>query len=453
MDLRRAKIGTLLTIGIVAITGLMISVTVYSSYLTSNAQNIIRNSTTRIFDVLTIQRDIEELFSGIDDLEVIQDQEQLEFKTQNVNKLFVRAQETIKKAHEKKIFSDEETSRANEILNKVTTTSSKAVDLKEESLERESEEKEQKFYQGVSNIGFQFNKLRNIRFEMSGLVNEIIIRSDEEFRNAMDMVHRAQILTWIIIGVSLILAVFLAFFLIKSAKKIYELKNEFVNIIAHDLRNPVAAIIGSLDLISSEKNKTKTELGEYLQAVEVSAQKLRSQINNLLEVGRTEAGHVKIKIEPVMPFEVIEESVLRAKALSETMEMKIIDKKTDGKNVYVLADRSKLSDVLDNLISNAIKYNKKNGSVTISTQEDEGIFKISVTDTGHGIPEDQKHKIFKKYSRLQRDTEGGVGGTGLGLYTVKLSMDKMGGAVSFDTKEGEGTTFTVSLKKTSSRKS
>jgi signal transduction histidine kinase len=138
---------------------------------------------------------------------------------------------------------------------------------------------------------------------------------------------------------------------------------------------------------------------------------------------------------------------LRAKALAEISEIKIIYKKSDDKTVYVLADRSKLSDVLDNLISNAIKYNRKKGAVTISTQSTDKLFSISVTDTGHGIPDDKKDLIFKKYSRLQTDKQKGVTGTGLGLYTVKLSMDKMKGTASFESKENEGTTFTVSLNK------
>ena len=443
------KIGTLLGIGIVAIIGLMISATVYSSYLNSKAQNIIENSTSRIFDVLTIQRDTEELFSAIDGLEIIQNQEKLDEAKENIKFLHDRALNTIRVGRERQIFSESDTASANETLNKVSAISVRIISLKEEAIDQSvSQDESNQLFNGVSRLDNEFNTLRNVRFEMLGVVNDVIIRSDEEFRAAMDLVQTAQKVTWAVVVVSLVLALLLAFFLIRSAKKIYDLKNEFINIIAHDLRNPVTAIIGYLDIITTGKDKSAAKLNENLQAVEVSAQKLRNQINNLLEVGRTEAGHVKLMMEPVLAIDVIKESVIRAKAFAETSGMKINDEKAVGENVYVLADRSKLSDILDNLISNAIKYNREKGTVTVSTQDAGEMFSISVADTGHGIPEDQKQKIFKKYSRLERNEEKSVRGTGLGLYTVKLSMDLMKGSVAFKSKENEGTTFTVSLKKT-----
>ena len=117
-----------------------------------------------------------------------------------------------------------------------------------------------------------------------------------------------------------------------------------------------------------------------------------------------------------------------------------------------MADRSKLSDVLDNLISNALKYNREKGVVTISTEDAGELFRVSVADTGYGIAEDQRDKLLKKYSRLQAKSEKGVGGTGLGLYTAKLSMEKMEGTISFESVVDKGTTFTVSLKKASKGK-
>ena len=451
MDLRKVKVGTLLSVGIVAIIGLMISATIYSNYLTNNAQNIIEKSTSRIFDVLTIQRDTEELFSALSELVVIEEQEELNIARENIKRLFDRAKNTVRVGREKEIFSESDSAKANEIFDDVLIISSRIISLKEKTISQGEEqyENDQASYNGGTKLDVQFDNLRDIRFEMLGVVNEIIIRSDEEFRDAMDLVQIAQAVTWIVVGVSLALAVLLAYFLVRSAKKIFDLKNEFINIIAHDLRNPVTAIIGYLELITTTKDKSATDLNENLQAIEVSAQKLRNQINNLLEVGRTEAGHIKLNLEPVRVYDVINESITRAKALAETSGMKVIDEKTVGENVYVLADRSKLSDVLDNLISNAIKYNKKNGTVTISTQDTGEMFSISVADTGLGIQEDQKHKIFKKYSRLDSDGGKFVGGTGLGLYTVKLSMNKMNGTVTFESKDGVGTKFTISFKKVS----
>lgn len=450
MDLRKAKIGTLLSMGIIAIIGLMITASIYSNYLSNSAQNIIRNSTTRIFDVLTIQRDVEELFSALDELVLIQDKQELKVESENINALLQRAQNTVREGGENEIFKITEVERAEEILNDATGVIEHAIELKENSIDQRigvDNDFSDTEIEDANRLNTQFIMLRNIRFDMLEVVNNIINQSDEEFRNAMDLVHRAQMLTWIVISISVVLASLLAFFLIRSAKKIYDLKNEFVNIIAHDLRNPVTAINGYLDIITTGKEPSKNELNESLQAITVSAQKLTIQINNLLEVGRTEAGHIKLNLEAVQPFDVIKESIVRAKALAETSGIKINYVKTNEKDIFVSADRSKLSDVLDNLISNAIKYNKKNGTVTISTEDKGELFSISVSDTGSGIPEEQKHKIFKKYTRLGTDENKKVGGTGLGLYTVKLSMDKMKGTVMFESKENVGTKFIISLKK------
>ena len=195
----------------------------------------------------------------------------------------------------------------------------------------------------------------------------------------------------------------------------------------------------------TDKSMKPANMRKHLRIVEVATHRLRNQINNLLEVGRSEAGYVKINLEPVCVAKVLMESVMRAKAFADTKGMTIVYDNPVGEEVYVLADRHKLADVLDNLISNAVKYNKKEGLITITTRDTGENFTISVTDTGYGIPEGQKDKIFKKYSRLESSSKKRVGGTGLGLYTAKLSMEQMKGTITFMTKKGEGTTFTISL--------
>jgi signal transduction histidine kinase len=455
IDLRKFKIGTLLSVGMVLIVGLMICATAYSNYLTTNAQRTISKSTTRVFDVLTIQRDTGELFSAMEDMVVYHDQQKLKEAKDKIDGLHKRAEKTIREAGQNKIFDEAELAKAEGVLSTAQEATEHVIKSKigtiRASEDDESSDSDQ-FYQIYIDSDQQLTQIRNIGFEMESIFHEMTIRSDEEHRSAMELVAKAQYITWIVIGTSIVLAVSLAFFLIKSVKQIFDLKNEFVNIIAHDLRNPVTAIKGYIELIATYKDKSKSKLDESLKAVNISVHKLNLQINNLLEVGRTEAGRIKLSLETMQPFEVVDESVLRAQAFAEISGVKINYEKAKNENVYISADRSKLSDILDNLISNAIKYNRKNGIVTVSTDETKEMLSISVTDTGQGIPEDQKEKIFKKYSRLDTDKGKKVKGTGLGLYTVKLAMDQMQGNVSFETEEGKGTTFTVSFKKVSKDK-
>ncbi len=450
MDIRKASVGTLLTIGIIAIIGSIISATIYTNYLTSSAQNTIRKSTLRMFDVFTIQHGIDDLFSSLESLDLIIEIEDLDRSDKSVKSKIERSRQTVNESKQTDVFSSEELERIEDLVDDAELAANEIFRLKRKIIRVGLEYDE--FGLSVStkdtkNLRDQFEIVRYLQLEVKEVAGGVVGRSDIEFRQAMRVVEKALILTWVVIGMSLVLAVVLAYHLIKSVKKIYDLKNEFVNIIAHDLRNPVTAITGYLEMVSSQKNKKVSELGEDLLAMTVSAQKLRTQISNLLEVGRTEAGRQKLYLESVNPFEVIGESVLRAKALAQVSSIKINYKEKDGKNVYILADRSKLSDVLDNLVSNAIKYNSEKGTVTINTKDEGDKLGISVSDTGKGIPDDQKDKIFKRYSRLDTDKGKRVGGTGLGLYTVKLAVEQMKGAVGFVSKTNEGTTFTATFKK------
>lgn len=455
MELEKFKVGTLLGVGIAAIVGLMVLTTVYLNYLSYSAQDIIQSSTSRIFDVLTIQRDTDELFSALEDVEVMQDKGEVEAARVRFEELYRRAEETVDRAGEEGVFEEEEVVQAEKVLRDTREVAERVFAKKGAVIERREEVNESGDEDvEVDNREFkemnqEFINARNVGFGMSSLVHNVIMRSDEEFNGAMDLVQRSQMVTWVVVGVSVVMAITMGYFIVRFAKRSYDIKNEFIYVVAHDLRNPVVAIIGYLELIMTTKNMSRAQMQEPLQTIEVSAQRLRTQIANMLEVGRTETGFLKLKLESVQVAPVIEESVMRAKALVEVKGLKMVYEQVAGKDVYVLADRSKLSDVLDNLISNAVKYNREKGSVTISTEDTGSVFNISVTDTGHGIPEDKRDKLFKKYSRLEAKTEKGVGGTGLGLYTAKLSMEKMEGEISFESVVGEGTTFTVTLKKAS----
>jgi signal transduction histidine kinase len=404
-----------------------------------------------MFDVFTIQHKIEDLFSNLETLDVVIEIDDLEKSEKSVKSKIASSRQTTEESKQKDVFNSEELERIEDLIEDAENTANDIFRLKRKIINKGLEWDE--FGISIStkdtkDLKDQFEVVRYLQFEIKEVVGRVVERSNIEFRQAMRIVERALILTWLIIGLSLVLAVILAYNLVKSVKKIYDLKNEFVNIIAHDLRNPVTAIRGYVELITTDgKHQSKSKLNENLQAINVSVHKLSIQINNLLEVGRSDAGRLKINIESINPFEVINESTLRAKALAEISGIKILKEKAENEKLFISADRSKLSDVLDNLISNAIKYNRQNGTVTVSSRETTDMFSISVTDTGQGIPENQRDKIFKKYSRLDTEKEKKVRGTGLGLYTVKLAMDQMGGSATFETEVDKGTTFTVTFKK------
>lgn len=449
------KIGTMLGGGMVLIIGVMISTTVFSNYLSNSAQEIIRESTTKSFNAINVQNESERFFSSLDETLVIIREDKLNIASSRSEGLLNRLRTTLQESKEQEVFSEVDLKRAEAVLVEVHNISVSYFKLKKELI-RSGVARGRTFEGGYSDqsrkLSNEFDKLSNQKYEMLGLVANVIMRADEESQEALYLVRGAQIVSWIVVGMSLVLAVTLAYFLVRSAKKVFDLKNEFINIIAHDLRNPVTAILGYLDIIMTSKNMRPADTKKQLKIIEVATHRLRNQINNLLEVGRSEAGYVKIDLEPVEVVDLLQESVMRAMAFADTKGMKIIYDKPVSEGVYILADRHKFSDVIDNIISNAIKYNKKEGLVTITSRDEETKFSISITDTGYGIPEDKRDKMFKKYSRLKSSSKERVGGTGLGLYTAKMSMEQMKGTIGFTTKIDEGTTFTVSFQKTKKEK-
>jgi signal transduction histidine kinase len=455
MDLRGMKIGTLLGGGMVLIIGIMVSTTIYSNYLSNSAQEIIRESTVKSFNAINVQNESERFFSSLDETIVIIKEDELDVAQSRSEGLLNGLRTTIQESKKQQVFSEDDLRRAEEVLVDVNDISVSYFKLKRQMI-REGVARGRTFEGGYSNdsrdLSNEFDKLSNNKYAMLGIVANVIINADEDSQEALFLVRWSQIVSWIVVGISLVLAVTMAFFLIRSAKKIFDLKNEFINIIAHDLRNPVTAILGYLDIIMTGKNMKPADVKKHLSIVEVSTHRLRNQINNLLEVGRSEAGYTKINIEPVSVAGVLTESVMRAKAFAETKGMTIIYDEPVSEEIYVLADRHKFTDVFDNLISNAVKYNKKKGLVTVTTRDAGDNFTISVTDTGYGISDDQKDKMFKKYSRLKSSSKKRVGGTGLGLYTAKMSMDQMKGTITFVTEVDKGTTFTISFQKTEKKK-
>jgi|GEM_PF-3013899 signal transduction histidine kinase len=455
MNLQRLKIGTLLGGGMVLIIGVMISTTIFSNYLSNSAQEIIRESTTKSFNAINVQNESERFFSSLDETIVILKEGELNIAQKRSEGLLNGLRTTLQQSKDEQVFSEDDLQRAETVLVDLQDISKNYFSLKREMI-REGTARGRTFEGGYSTksreLSDWFDKLANQKYAMLGIVANVIMNADEESQKALSLVRWSQIVSWVVVGISLVLAITLAFFLIRSAKKILDLKNEFINIIAHDLRNPVTAILGYLDIIQTGKDMKLVDVKKQLKIVEVAAHRLRGQINNLLVVGRSEAGYVKVEIEPVEVAGLLQESVIRAMAFADTKGMKIVYDKPVSAGIYILADKHKFSDVIDNLISNAIKYNKKEGLVTITSRAEGDNFNISVTDTGYGIPEDKKDKMFKKYSRLDSSSKERVGGTGLGLYTAKMSMEQMKGTITFTTKVNEGTTFTVSFQKTEKKK-
>lgn len=228
---------------------------------------------------------------------------------------------------------------------------------------------------------------------------------------------------------------------ISREAEIDRMKTEFISTVSHELRTPLTSIKGYVDLIlEGDTGPVNETQKEFLQIVAQSSNRLTQLINDLLDVERIESEKVFFKKEPVNVVLVIHQ-VLRT--FQKEMEKKGIHLKTgfEREDLVAEGDRGRIEQVLANLISNAIKYNRPAGCIGVWVRQENHFVRIDVEDSGIGISEEDQRRLFQKFFRA--DTS--VWGTGLGLAIVKSIVEKLGGEISVKSKLGEGTTFTIRL--------
>jgi len=219
-------------------------------------------------------------------------------------------------------------------------------------------------------------------------------------------------------------------------------KSEFLSRMSHELRTPLNAILGFGQLLELGGGTRDPESVEHILR---AGRHLLALINEVLDIARIEAGRLSISLEPVIAGEVISTTLdlIRPQAAGRGVQLPATVPAAD---VYVMADRLRLQQVLLNLLSNAIKYNRDGGTVAVSCLTEPGStrVRIAVRDTGRGIPPEMLARLFTPFDRLDADSTA-IEGTGLGLALSKRLAEAMGGTILVDSRVGEGTTFTVDV--------
>jgi signal transduction histidine kinase len=229
-------------------------------------------------------------------------------------------------------------------------------------------------------------------------------------------------------------------------KELDQLKSDFVAKVSHELRTPLTAIKGAVDLILREVAGPLTDKQfHYLNRVRSNTQHLAGLINDLLDLSKIESGKTEIKASRValdgLVHEVLES--LRPVAAEKVIALEA----TFGESsILVSADRSKINQILTNLIGNAIKFTPSSGRITVSASGTgkEGV-QVSVSDTGPGIPPREKEKIFDKFYQIAEEGGTKPKGTGLGLPICKALVELHGGRIWVESEDGHGSTFSFTL--------
>jgi signal transduction histidine kinase len=226
-------------------------------------------------------------------------------------------------------------------------------------------------------------------------------------------------------------------------RELDRLKDEFVSLVSHELRTPLTSIRGYVELLLEEEGQLDDDQRRFLEIVNRNSERLLALVADLLFLAQIDAGKPAIELGQVDLNRIVEECV---EASSPVADSKGIALSLQARRLPKLAgDPARLAQVLDNLVSYALKFTPSGGSVEIRIRAEDGEAVLEVQDTGLGIPEDEQDQLFERFFRSSSSTEAAIPGTGLGLTITKAIVERHGGTIEVESAPHAGTTVRVRL--------
>jgi len=230
---------------------------------------------------------------------------------------------------------------------------------------------------------------------------------------------------------------------VTADRELDRMRDAFVATVSHELRTPLTSISGFLEMLQDEEEEVGETARAYLDVIRRSTGRLHQLVEELLLIAQIEAQRVELESDPLDLVSLASESVeaLRPVAVEHGVSIDLVADHPP----QVRGDARRLAQVIDNLVTNALKFTPEGGSITVSVHGDGSSVLLAVADTGIGIPTDEQGKLFSRFFRSSNATQGAIAGTGLGLAISRALVEQHGGTVALVSEEGRGTEVTVTL--------
>ena len=230
----------------------------------------------------------------------------------------------------------------------------------------------------------------------------------------------------------------------EELRELDRLKDEFVALVSHELRTPLTSIRGYLELVlDGPAGDLTAEQRQFLGVVERNSDRLQRLVGDLLFVAQVDAGRLALELGHLDAAEVGAEAVEAARPAADqkSLELRLVG----DPHVALVGDRARLSQLVDNLVSNAIKFTPAGGHVEVAVRNGAGNVTIEISDSGMGISAEEQERLFQRFYRTAAATSQAIPGTGLGLAISKAIVDAHEGTIELESAEGQGTTFRITI--------
>jgi signal transduction histidine kinase len=230
---------------------------------------------------------------------------------------------------------------------------------------------------------------------------------------------------------------------VTADRELDRMRDAFVATVSHELRTPLTSIAGFVEMLQGETDGLSEDARTYLRVIGRGSDRLQHLVEDLLLMAQIEARRLELNWEPTDVGALARLAVESARPAAQEKGV-TIDIETNGVP-EVRADPGRVSQVLDNLVSNAVKFTPKGGSVSVVVDGDENAARLVVADSGFGIPAEEQDQVFSRFFRARNAMDNAIPGTGLGLAITKALVERHGGKISLASEENSGTRVTVTL--------